>query len=182
MDVRDAVESDVETLGAIADLPADALRNVVHDRTVRVAERQRDDAESEMSSGSDTNESETTDNQDRTIEAGSKNGDERIANEGDTIDDDEFTGEKSDVIGFVAFDVRDGTVHVTQLAGEATIAETLLAEPIRFAATEGFDVEFVVPVSEESATTAAEDAGFEAIGRGPRFGDETTTRYRFNAG
>ena len=35
--IRDAVESDAETLGSIVDLPADALRNVVHDRTVRLA-------------------------------------------------------------------------------------------------------------------------------------------------
>jgi len=55
MDVRDAVESDVETLGAIADLPADALRNVVHDRTVRVAERQTTDTESHTDAHDETN-------------------------------------------------------------------------------------------------------------------------------
>jgi hypothetical protein len=167
MDVRDAVESDVETLGAIADLPADALRNVVHDRTVRVAERQTADSGSHTNAHTDRDES-TTDS-------------ERTGNKTDETDAGESNREKSDVIGFVAFDVRDGTVHVTQLAGEAAIAETLLAEPIRFAATEGFDVEFVVPMSEENATVAAENAGFEAIGRGPRFGDEITTRYRFDA-
>jgi hypothetical protein len=37
MDVRDAVEADAESLAAIADSPADVMRNLVHDRTVRVA-------------------------------------------------------------------------------------------------------------------------------------------------
>jgi hypothetical protein len=43
MDVRDAVEADADDLAAIVDAPADVMRNVVHDRTVRVAVR-RDDS------------------------------------------------------------------------------------------------------------------------------------------
>jgi hypothetical protein len=39
MEVRDAVEADAEDLAAIVDAPADVMRNVVHDRTVRVAVR-----------------------------------------------------------------------------------------------------------------------------------------------
>lgn len=39
MDVRDAVETDAEKLAALADIPVDAVRNVIHDRTVRVAEQ-----------------------------------------------------------------------------------------------------------------------------------------------
>lgn len=42
MEVRDAVEADAEALGAISDTPADVMRNLVHDRTVRVAEREGD--------------------------------------------------------------------------------------------------------------------------------------------
>jgi hypothetical protein len=42
MEVRDAVEADAADLAAIVDAPADVMRNVVHDRTVRVAVR-RDD-------------------------------------------------------------------------------------------------------------------------------------------
>lgn len=38
MRVRDAVEADAEALGDLADAPAEVMRNVVHDRTVRVAE------------------------------------------------------------------------------------------------------------------------------------------------
>lgn len=37
MDVRDAVEEDAESIAALADVPADVIRNLVHDRSVRVA-------------------------------------------------------------------------------------------------------------------------------------------------
>lgn len=40
MRVRDAVEADAAAMAAIADAPADVMRNIVHDRTVRVAERE----------------------------------------------------------------------------------------------------------------------------------------------
>ena len=140
VNVRDAVEADAETLGSIVDLPADALRNVVHDRTVRLAVDQADAGPN----------------------ADAENGENAES-----------------VLGFVAFDVRDGTVHVTQLAGDADVAERLLAEPVRFAINEGFDVAFVVPDSDDDAEAAAEAAGFEAVGPGPRFDGDSTTRYRF---
>ncbi|NHN46184.1 hypothetical protein G9464_01040 [Halostella sp. JP-L12] len=38
MRVRDAVEADADDMAAIADSPSDVMRNLVHDRTVRVAE------------------------------------------------------------------------------------------------------------------------------------------------
>lgn len=38
MEVRDAVEADASAMAAIADAPVDVMRNLVHDRTVRVAE------------------------------------------------------------------------------------------------------------------------------------------------
>jgi len=142
VEVRDAVEDDAETLGAIVDLPADALRNVVHDRTVRLAvDRPGDPGPNADTDGDDDAES---------------------------------------VRGFVAFDVRDGTVHVTQLAGDADAAEQLLAEPVRFAVQEGFDVTFVVPDSDTDAAAAAAAAGFSTVGPGPRFDGESTTRYRFD--
>ncbi|WP_256288480.1 hypothetical protein [Halobellus inordinatus] len=143
VNVRDAVEADAETLGSIVDLPADALRNVVHDRTVRLAVDQADAGPN----------------------ADAENGENAES-----------------VLGFVAFDVRDGTVHVTQLAGDADVAERLLAEPVRFAVNEGFDVAFVVPDSDDDAEAAAEAAGFEAAGPGPRFDGDSTTRYRFRPG
>ncbi|WP_435184124.1 hypothetical protein [Halobellus sp. EA9] len=138
--IRDAVEADAETLGSIVDLPADALRNVVHDRTVRLA------VADESAAGPNA---------------------------------DVAEGNEEAVLGFVAFDVRDGTVHVTQLAGDEGVAERLLAEPIRFAVNEGFDVEYVVTRSDEDAEAAARAAGFDPVGPGPRFDGEPTTRYRF---
>lgn len=42
MEVRDAVEADADALAAIVDAPTDVMRNVVHDRTVRVAVRRSD--------------------------------------------------------------------------------------------------------------------------------------------
>ena len=38
MHVREAVEADAAALAAVAGAPADVMRNLVHDRTVRVAE------------------------------------------------------------------------------------------------------------------------------------------------
>jgi len=142
VEVRDAVEDDAEMLGAIVDLPTDALRNVVHDRTVRIAV----DSPGDPGPNADT-----------------ERGDDADA-----------------VLGFVAFDVRDGTVHVTQLGGDTDVTAQLLAEPVRFAVHEGFDVAFVVPDSDADAAAAAEAAGFSAVGRGPRFDGESTTRYRFD--
>jgi hypothetical protein len=40
MNVRDAVEGDVEALAALSNAPLGVVRNVVHDRTVRVLEAQ----------------------------------------------------------------------------------------------------------------------------------------------
>ncbi|ACV11794.1 conserved hypothetical protein [Halorhabdus utahensis DSM 12940] len=37
MDVREAVEADADALAELADSPVDVMRNLVHDRTVRVA-------------------------------------------------------------------------------------------------------------------------------------------------
>jgi hypothetical protein len=37
MEIRDAVEADAEQLANLTDAPTDVMRNLVHDRTVRVA-------------------------------------------------------------------------------------------------------------------------------------------------
>jgi hypothetical protein len=143
VEVRDAIEDDADTLGAIVDLPEDVLRNVIHDRTVRLAV-------------------------------------DRPGEPGPNADAGPEAGDNAEsVLGFVAFDVRDSTVHVTQLAGSADVAERLLAEPVRFAVSEAFDVAFVVPESDADAAAAAEAAGFDPVGSGPTFDGETTRRYRF---
>jgi len=45
MEIRDAVEADAERMGDIASSPPDVMRNLVHDRTVRVAEDAAGDSE-----------------------------------------------------------------------------------------------------------------------------------------
>lgn len=39
MEMRDAIEADAERLASLTDAPQDVMRNLVHDRTVRVIER-----------------------------------------------------------------------------------------------------------------------------------------------
>jgi hypothetical protein len=141
MEVRDAVEADADALSAIADVPADVIRNLIHDRTVRVAQRDATTA------GPNTD---TADEEDR------------------------------DVAGFVSFDVRDGTVHVTQLAGTATACERLLAEPVRFATSEGMIVELLAIAEDDAIHEAAEAAGFDRRGSGPTFDGKPTVKYRLD--
>ena len=42
MNVRDAVEADADRLAALTDSPTDVMRNLIHDRTVRVADADGD--------------------------------------------------------------------------------------------------------------------------------------------
>ena len=126
MELRDAVEADAGRLAELTDSPTDVMRNLVHDRTVRVAE-------------------------------------------------DDGT-----IVGFVSFDAREQTVHVTQLEGEQGVYGTLLGEPLRFARAEGMAVELLVPDDEPHVQAAAADADFAEVGSGPRFDGQPTTRYRMD--
>jgi hypothetical protein len=137
--VRDAVEADADALAALAAAPHDVMRNLVHDRTVRVATRETDPGP-----------------------------------HADTAGDD------ADLLGFVSFDARGQTVHVTQLAGTRDACERLLAEPVRFAANEGMLVELLVADDDESVREAASAVGFERAGNGPRFDGTGTVRYRLS--
>jgi hypothetical protein len=137
MNVRDAVEADAGRLAALTDAPRDVMRNLVHDRTVRVAAVETE--------------------------------------EGDEGDDEDDGGE---ILGFVSFDARADTVHVTQLEGDPDTFDRLLEEPIRFARSEGMAVELLVPEDETDLPDAARKAGFEEVGQGPRFEGQTTARYR----
>ncbi len=141
MEVRDAVEADAESLAGIADAPVDVMRNLVHDRTVRVAERDPSAAGPNADAAGD---------------------------EGDAI------------AGFVSFDAKEGTVHVTQFGGTPEACERLLAEPVRFASNEGMAVELLVAEDDGERRDAAERAGFGRAGRGPRFGGTPTVRYRLD--
>ncbi|WP_336023956.1 hypothetical protein [Halobellus salinisoli] len=200
VEVRDAVETDAESLGAIVDLPADVLRNVVHDRTVRLAvaphrdpgphadvaaERTTDVERTDADADAERTDTDRAADETADVDAAGEVGEATETDEaaqptaGETAHPDDAPADES-IRGFVAFDVEDGTVHVTQLAGDAAVAERLLAEPVRFAVNEGFDVALVVPESDREITSAAEAAGFELVGPGPRFGGEPTTKYRFS--
>jgi len=146
MDVREAVEADADALAELADSPVDVMRNLVHDRTVRVA-----------------------------VEPDA--GEAKPADEGDHAGDS-HGNDLSSIVGFVSFDARDETVHVTQLAGSESACARLLEEPVRFARGETMAVELLVPDGEAAARDAAEAADFATAGSGPRFSGQPTTRYR----
>ena len=127
MDIRDAVEADADRLAELTESPQDVMRNLVHDRTVRVA----------------------------------------------TGDDE--------IVGFVSYDAREDTVHVTQLEGTDEIRDQLLQEPVRFAGNEGMAVELLVLEDESETRDAAEDACIEHTGSGPTFEGRPTVRYRLES-
>ena len=128
MEIRDAVEAEAGRLAELADSPPDVMRNLVHDRTVRVAT------------------------------------------------------EGEDVVGFVSYDAKQGTVHVTQLAGSTEVCERLLTEPITFAEGEHMAVELLVTADESEVEAAVEATGFTRSGSGPKFAGESTVRYRLEPG
>ena len=110
----------------------------------------------------------------------------RVAVGNDTAGDADTDADDSPpLVGFVSFDAREDTVHVTQFGGtpaacasRMATASRLLAEPMGFAAGEGMAVELLVVEGDETARDAVEAVGFDRVGPGPRFDGQTTTRYR----
>jgi hypothetical protein len=150
MDVREAIEADAEALADLADSPADVMRNLVHDRSVRVAVEGAVDPGPNADAG-------------RSPSAEShENAEERAAS----------------LLGFVSFDARPDAVHVTQLDGTPEACTRLLEEPLAFARREGMVVELLVPGDSEAVRTAVEEVGFDERGTGPRFEGQPTVRYR----
>jgi hypothetical protein len=84
------------------------------------------------------------------------------------------------IVGFVSFDARDETIHVTQIAGSESTCSRLLEEPIGFARREGMTVELLVPEGDTAVKEAVEDAAFVTSGTGPQFSGRSTTRYRLD--
>ncbi|WP_224448267.1 hypothetical protein [Haloprofundus salilacus] len=151
MEIRDAVEADAEALAGIADAPTDVLRNLVHDRTVHVATEAR---------------TETGPNED--VDGASNASD---------ADRPDRTPEEP-IVGFVSYDARDRTVHVTQFGGTADAVERLLEEPLRFARVERMETELLVGAGDDELREAAERVGFQKQGSGPMFDGQRTVRYR----
>ncbi|WP_216824764.1 hypothetical protein [Salinigranum rubrum] len=69
---------------------------------------------------------------------------------------------------------------MTQFGGTAEACERLIGEPIRFATNERMSVELIVEATDETITSVAESAGFDAEGRGPSFGGRKTVKYRLD--
>ena len=89
--------------------------------------------------------------------------------------------EDDEIVGFVSYDAREQTVHVTQLEGPPAVCDRLLEEPVRFARGEGMAVELLVPEPDETIQTAADDAGFDQVGSGPLFDGTPTVKYRLDS-
>ena len=149
MRIRDALESDAEALATATDRPREVVRNMIHDRSVRVA----------VGGGGGEDGDDAGEDGDKSESGGDSNEDEEV------------------VRGFVAFDVRADTVHVTDFDGSGSTLERLFEEPRRFARQEAMGVEVVIPNDEETSEII-EASGFAAAGRGPRFEGRQTTRYR----
>ncbi|MBP1922689.1 hypothetical protein J2751_001702 [Halorubrum alkaliphilum] len=154
--IRDALESDANALAELAGRPYDVVLDLIHDRSVRVA----------------------------VDEAGRRGGDdredgaERPDDGPEQPDDGPERPDDDDIIGFIAFDARSGTVHVTDFGGATRATSRLFKEPRRFGAREKLDVEVVVPDGDDRRIETVEDAGFVSVGDGPRFDGRTTTRFR----
>lgn len=194
MRIRDALESDAERLAELVGRPPDILVNMVHDRSVRVAvrdpteadENESDEETSDLDDGrrtSDASDGRGTSGGRDGVEGGGASGGRDGVESGDAsggrdgVDDRDDTDDS--IVGFVAFDARGDTVHVTDFAAPGSAAGRLFEEPKRFARQEAMDVEVVVADEERDRIAAVEDAGFAAVGSGPRFENRKTTRFRF---
>jgi len=167
MRVRDAVEADAAALADLRDRPTDAIVEMIHQRTVVVGEH---NDEPEGSDARNDRLRRSGERVDRSTESTNRTGTGVSGDQSQT-----------EVAGFVAFDATDEQVHVTSFAGTPAIVEQLLEVPKRFARRESMDVEVVVVDSEPERVRPVEAAGFVAVGAGPRFDGQTTTRFRLDA-
>ncbi len=143
MRLRDAIESDADALASFTDRPVNVMRDVIHERSVRVA----------VSGVVD-----------------------------DGRDDVEREDEGGELVGFVAFDVRSGIVHVTDFGGDEEAVKRLFRTPREFAANEGMNVETVVADDDVERMELIETLGFRSTGNGPRFDGRPTTTFRLDPG
>lgn len=83
------------------------------------------------------------------------------------------------VVSCVSYDVYDGAVEVTRIGGDPDTLTDLLDAPRRLAASEGLPVRVLLPDGDTATAEMVAANGFEQVGRGPRFADRGTTRYRW---
>lgn len=168
MQVRDARERDAPTMAELTDAPEEVLRNVVHERSVRVLVDPADGGDGDGDSVEGDDESEAGNDV-------SQHGDDESEN-----GNAESPGGDAALRGFVSFDARADAVHVTQFGGDTDACERLLAEPMSFARSEGLAVEVLLQDGDDAMRAAVDATGFEHVGEGPRFGGERTQRYRYD--
>jgi len=164
MEVRDAVEDDAPRLADLTGAPTSVMRELVHDRTTKVA-TSGDDAESE---------SEDAEKADDSGETGDVEAVEDVGNAGGV------DGNGGEPVGVVSFDARRDSVHLTQLAGTREAVSRLLDEPIRFARREDMAVEVLIEEKRRDLQEAVCEAGFERAGSGPEFEGEETISFRLD--
>ena len=150
MRIRDAIESDAKALAEISDRPEAVMRELVHERSVRVAV-----SESKNASTPDSTPDSTA-----------------------TDDDGSTSGTEHAVEAFVSYDVQSGSVHVTEFGGSDGVVRQLFESPYRFAVREGMDLELLVSDDDTARKETVESLGFSPVGSGPRFDGRSTTRFR----
>jgi hypothetical protein len=116
---------------------------------------------------------------DRSVRVAVVEPDGELSGDGVTSTSSERDGGGDEVIGFIAFDARGDTVHVSDFAGDDAVVSRLLDAPHRFASREKMALEVVVPIDDDREMLS--EIGFETVGSGPRFGGRETTRYRIEA-
>lgn len=167
---REATPADTGVVASILGLDRRAAERLCRDRAVRIAVESEPDEREPASEGSGPRRG-GTDRDGTESEAGSR------AN-GDGRDESDEAGSDPNARAVLAYEVRPDAVHVAHLGGSDRGVEALLAEPERFADTEGLPVEAVVPAADEGTRRRLAAAGFEETGDGPTFEGDRTVRYR----
>ena len=164
MRIRDALESDAEALAMLSGKPEGVVVNMIHDRSVRVAVPESEHRSEKTESDQRRHENESNQAKD--------------AKTGSNTEHPSGAGNPSPLQGFIGYDVRSGSVHVTDFGGSESTVRRLFEEPRRFAVREGMSLEVVVSDDATDEIETIESLGFEPIGEGPQFDGGSTTRFR----
>lgn len=87
--------------------------------------------------------------------------------------------EDGQVTGCLSYDVHEGVIEVTRIAGPAGTVRHLLDVPRQRARSDERPIEVLLPEADQDTARTLEEAGFEKAGRGPRFRGRATTRFRW---
>ena len=173
MRIRDALESDAEALAMLSGKPEGVVINMIHDRSVRVAvpESEHRSEKTESDQRRHENESDQRRHENESNRA-------KDAKTGSNTEHPSGAGNPSPLQGFIGYDVRSGSVHVTDFGGSESTVRRLFEEPRRFAVREGMSLEVVVSDDATDEIETIESLGFEPVGEGPQFDGGSTTRFR----